>query len=340
MSVDKLFFSNGKTITICKSWTVSNIEDALVDISQHHKICRGKVIGIYSAPYDDGRIIKTAEIMSLKDIANDFVWNVIQEHQDDTIDELLHFVLSLKGQLEQKRPLSMEALCAFVSKSKIAMVWSSNAIEGSTYTYGETEMAIRLGLAATSKPLEDGNRAIDGGLSIDFLRDLVKTSWDTILSESQLFQMHDIVLKHSLTDALRGAYRDCPIFVTGCPYPFPEFDEVPRQMAEFLLWLNDPRQRDEHPAIFATEAHLRFITIHPFQDGNGRISRLLMNLVLIKCGCLPIVINPACRSEYLGFVKDFQVQKMIGRHDISKLLAMVAYEMMSVFELVLSETTK
>ena len=81
-------------------------------------------------------------------------------------------------------------------------------------------------------------------------------------------------------------------------------------MNSFLDWFQNTClvSTDTHPIILATEAHLRFVSIHPFDDGNGRLSRLLMTLVLGKFGYLPCVIKPALSDMYLQFVNYAQLR--------------------------------
>ncbi|KAJ1419333.1 fido domain-containing protein [Ochromonadaceae sp. CCMP2298] len=157
----------------------------------------------------------------------------------------------------------------------------------------------------------------------------------------ELLELHAILLQHTLAEnVLCGSFRRFEIAVTGCPYEFPLATEVPELMRAFLQWLNDSA-RDMHPVVFATEAHLRFVTIHPFEDGNGRMSRLIMCLVLMRRGYVPIIINPACNPEYKGFVKHYQVTKMnphtgnVG--DIEKLLKLVANELLGALDLITDE---
>jgi len=88
-------------------------------------------------------------------------------------------------------------------------------------------------------------------------------------------------------------------------------------MSDFVGWLG--YSSDLHPVEFASEAHLRFVIIHPFRDGNGRVGRLLMNLLLIRCG-YPIAVLPVTRrTEYIDSLEAAQSGQ--GR---SKLDALVA----------------
>lgn len=174
----------------------------------------------------------------------------------------------------------------------------------------------------------------------------------TMLTEQQILDMHRIMLKHaiSLTHVEGGVYRTCPVMVAGSEFVFPQAEDVPQLMQGFIAWLNDPERRIAmHPVVFSTEAHLRFVTIHPFGDGNGRMCRLIMNLVLMKCGYAPMTIHPECRDEYLGFVKHYQMaakdkeeegKELQQGHAIAPLLKLVANEMLAAMEDVLQDAQK
>ena len=81
--------------------------------------------------------------------------------------------------------------------------------------------------------------------------------------------------------------------------------KVPDLMTNFYNWLSD--NMDNEP-ITAILAHLKFVSIHPFVDGNGRCARLLMNTILLKFGFAPIVIRPTDRKKYLSVVENYQLK--------------------------------
>ena len=81
--------------------------------------------------------------------------------------------------------------------------------------------------------------------------------------------------------------------------------KVPDLMTDFYNWLSD--NIDNEP-ITAILAHLKFVSIHPFVDGNGRCARLLMNTILLKFGFAPIVIRPTDRKKYLSVVENYQLK--------------------------------
>jgi|GEM_PF-4171002 len=77
-----------------------------------------------------------------------------------------------------------------------------------------------------------------------------------------------------------GRYRQLDVKAAGTEYIYPPNYLLSDLMTEFITWLNSAPAMAQHPVTFAAEAHLRFVSIHPFRDGNGRTGRLLMNLLL------------------------------------------------------------
>ncbi|KAL0483905.1 adenosine monophosphate-protein transferase [Acrasis kona] len=350
----QFFFENGITLTVtdkeeaqnttlneykvaCEPKDISTVLST--KISTFHLINRGEVVGIRAIGFDSGRTIPVSEILQLPPNVSDYVWKLVQRHQDASIPELLKILTDQQTQVQQVRPLSAQVLMDLIKNWKFEMVWSSNAIEGSTYTLGETFIAITRGIAASNKPIKDANWAVDGGKAVDFIKKLVcnESRSNTIISLEQLLEMHSLVLKNTLhEDILAGAFRRFDTRVTGSTFEFPPTQEVPALMATLIEWLNAEERNKEHPVAFATEVHLRFVTIHPFEDGNGRMSRLLMNLVLMMRGYAPICILPSCKPEYLASVKDYQM----GGKNTKKLLAMVANETMASMQVILNESKK
>ena len=95
-----------------------------------------------------------------------------------------------------------------------------------------------------------------------------------------------------------GRYRDVRVLITGSQYPVAIPEKVQKEMDGLFEWVRKERDR-YHPVEFAAQLHKRFVFIHPFKDGNGRVARLLMNLALIQDGYLPAVIPPILRGDYV-----------------------------------------
>ena len=116
------------------------------------------------------------------------------------------------------------------------------------------------------------------------------------ITEADLRNLHRLVVAQS-TEGIAGRYADRPRFVNTSSgiFNFPSSVEIPALMRDFCRWLAETQNE---PAS-AFEAHRRLIGIHPFNDGNGRTARLLMNLMLARGGYPPIAVRPEDRTDYL-----------------------------------------
>ncbi len=92
------------------------------------------------------------------------------------------------------------------------------------------------------------------------------------------------------------------MFISNSNYPVAEPKRIQTEMDELFHWIITERDQ-VHPVVFAAQLHKKFIFIHPFKDGNGRIARLLMNTVLIQDGYLLALIPPVLRHEYVEFLE-------------------------------------
>lgn len=95
----------------------------------------------------------------------------------------------------------------------------------------------------------------------------------------------------------RGRYRNLDVKAADTEYVYPSHLRLPELMEAFAAWLGTA---DLHPVDLAAEAHLRFVTIHPFRDGNGRVGRLLMNLLLLRHGYPIAILRVQQRAEYIA----------------------------------------
>jgi Fic family protein len=197
----------------------------------------------------------------------------------------------LYNKLKSVRPLSPESVRRLSEDFMIDYTYNSNAIEGSTLTLDETAMVLKEGVTIGGKPLKHHLEAIGHKDAYYYVEDLVKNK--VPVSERVIKDIHSLVLLDRQTD--RGVYRSVPVRV-GSFYPCQPY-EVPIKMEQLMLDYNDDMQK-LHVIQRAAVFHLRFETVHPFIDGNGRTGRLLLNLELMKEGYPPINIKFTDRMKY------------------------------------------
>lgn len=181
------------------------------------------------------------------------------------------------------------------------LAYTSNAIEGNTLTRKETELVIEENLTSSSKPLVYYQEAVNHSKAFEKILELVKE--DSEINEKELLDLHRLILS-GINNYEAGFYRNCMVRISGSRVILPNPIKVPRLMEEFCNWL---KEQDINNPTTAILAHLKFVSIHPFVDGNGRCARLLMNCLLLKAGLVPIIIQPRDRKKYLNVIEQAQL---------------------------------
>jgi Fic family protein len=205
---------------------------------------------------------------------------------------LIRDVEQKKAELDRLRPLSPGALTQLQKYYDVELTYTSNAIEGNTLTRRETAEVIEHGITVGGKPLRDHLEAVDHYEAVQWMRELAAQA--TPLGESTVCELHRRIVARS-QPATAGVYSPHPRRIAGSPVIFPNPLKIPQLMKEFGAWLSSAASTPEG----AFEGHFRLTAIHPFNDGNGRTARLLMNLMLIRGGYPPIAVGPEERKTYL-----------------------------------------
>lgn len=200
--------------------------------------------------------------------------------------------------LNEKRPFEGHLLEQIKDYYKIGLTWSSNALEGNSLTESETKVLIEDGLTAGGKPLRDSYEAIGHARAYEYMFTLLHA--DTI-TEQDINTLHRLFYKE-INESKAGVYRQEDVFITGSSYPLSKPEDIPGEMKTLADWIHTQRNK-HHPVEFAALLHKKFVFIHPYTDGNGRVARLLMNTALIQAGCMMAVIPPVLRSEYIGYLE-------------------------------------
>jgi Fic family protein len=196
-------------------------------------------------------------------------------------EDLENYVERVRG-FREEGPLDPTAVAKLEEHFKASHVYHSAGIEGNRLTIQETLVVLREGIDISGKPLRDTIEVRNLGRAFDFLKTLAESQHT--LRETDLRDFHKLVVADnpSLTP---GQYRTSGVVITGAEHRPPEPIEVPSLVDELVSWINLEDTRN--PIVEATVAHHRLTAIHPFADGNGRVARLLMNLILLRAG-LPI----------------------------------------------------
>ena len=199
-----------------------------------------------------------------------------------------------KAELDALRPLPSAALRRLDEQMAIEWTYHSNAIEGSTLTLRETQFILETGLTIGGKSLREHFEVIHHREAIAYVQDLA--AGEEPITSLHVRQIHKLVMT-GIDDENAGQYRSLPVRITGSAHEPPGAWEVPAQMDNWGNWLQGTAAI-LHPVERAALAHHRLVAIHPFMDGNGRTARLAMNLMLMREGYPPTIIQRAHRRQY------------------------------------------
>ena len=213
-----------------------------------------------------------------------------------------------------KKKIKPGALDNLDHAQRIDITYTSNALEGNTLTAGETTLVIEKGITVGGKPLKDHLEAVDHARALEWVIDIASGNPGR-LTEADIRNLHYLVVAQS-KPGIAGRYADGPRYVNNSVglHAFPPHVEVPALMQGFVRWLDNESDTPQK----AFDAHRQFVAIHPFNDGNGRTARLLMNLILIRGGYPPISIRPENRPAYVAALETSQTR---GEHmDFERLM--------------------
>ena len=210
----------------------------------------------------------------------------------DLEDNYFNEVDKLKRELDNKRPIPKETLRSLEESINLEWTYNSNGIEGNTLTLRETQVVLE-GITVGGKSIKEHLEAINHEKAIVYLNDLVKEN--NPITEWNIKSIHQLILK-DIDDENAGRYRRENVTIKGATHIPPDYLKVPELMEKLVL--NYENWNDFHPIIQAALLHGELVKIHPFVDGNGRTSRLLMNLDLMNHGYNPVIIKKENRLEY------------------------------------------
>jgi len=226
---------------------------------------------------------------------------MMSDFDGENVDQLLHSIAEKKAELDRLRSRAPGGLSNFEHSQDIELTYTSNAIEGNTLTAVETTLVVEKGITVGGKPLKDHLEAVDHFAALGYVRSLARQA--VPFTEMDVRNLHRLVTLRSDPD-IAGRYADQGRYVltdTG-RHSFPSPAEVPALMGDFARSLNGAAATPET----AFTAHRRLVDIHPFNDGNGRSARLLMNLILIRGGYPPVAVRPQDRAAYIDALQQAQ----------------------------------
>jgi Fic family protein len=215
---------------------------------------------------------------------------------DPEISVLIQEATQLQKRWQEVQPLDPAQQERLHQWLRTLYTYESNRIEGNTLTLQETEMVIHQGLTIGGKTMREHLEAINHAAAVDLLLDLVREKED--FSPRVLRELHSLILS-GIAPRHAGRYRQVPVRISGSRHTPPQPWELDHLMEDYFAFYHR-KSEVLHPVILAAEMHERLVTIHPFIDGNGRTSRLVMNLILLRHGYTLVNLkgDPASRLAY------------------------------------------
>lgn len=214
-----------------------------------------------------------------------FLDKKIQKRIDDKLKLLNSF-----------RPLPAVAVQKLREQFEIEMTYNSNAIEGNSLTLKETYLVINEGITIKGKPLKDHIEAKNHKEALDYLYSLVENGKRHTISEGLIRSLNQIVMQN-IDKEWAGRYRNSGVIISGSDHRPAEALEIPRLMHNLLDWVSDNKKK-MHVVELAAIIHHKLVSIHPFFDGNGRTSRLAMNIILMQDGFPLVIVLKNDRKRY------------------------------------------
>lgn len=199
-----------------------------------------------------------------------------------------------KAELDGYRPLPRDTVRRLNDDLRVFLTYHSNAIEGNSLTLQETQMVIDYGITVHGHPLREYLEATNHAEAYRFVTELAEKP--ERISRATILKLHSMVMDKILDS--KGNFRTVPVYIRGSNMTPPPARDVERLIHEWLKWVyGEGLQYD--PVTRAAIAHHGFEAVHCFEDGNGRVGRLLLNLMLMQEGYPPALLLNDWRVRYI-----------------------------------------
>jgi len=251
---------------------------------------------------ENGRVIKKEKYLgktlpqNIEELKRQFVSEIYREKWFDLFDKIKEEYSA------QGKTIPPSAQEKELENFAIKFTYDTNRIEGSTLTFRETSLLFEKGITPNAKPMRDVKEA-EAHRSVFY--EVLASKKD--LSLDLILYFHKKLFENTKKD-IAGMIRQHQVTIAGSRFtpPFPA--EIYPLLMDFFRWYRKNKDK-MHAVELAALVYLKFVTIHPFADGNGRISRLMMNFVLNKHGFPMLNIPYEKRAGYYSVLERSQVKK-------------------------------
>jgi len=259
------------------------------------------------------------------------------------IKQIISKIDSLELEIDKLRPLKQEQERRLIQKFRLDWNFHSSNIEGNTLSYGETKALLLWEITAGGKPIKDHIEMKGHNEAVKYIYEIVKEK-NRPFTELFIREMHEVLLpaayeidaitpdgKPTKKKVTPGKYKSEPNHVKtkdGSFFYFASPEETPSKMKDLMEWFKKNNEK-EHPLITAATFHYKFVLIHPFDDGNGRMARILMNFIFMMHGLPPAIIRTERKENYLLSLA------LADAGDLEKFIEYIGEQEIASFELVL-----
>uniref|UniRef100_A0A1B6DIV6 Protein adenylyltransferase Fic n=1 Tax=Clastoptera arizonana TaxID=38151 RepID=A0A1B6DIV6_9HEMI len=227
-------------------------------------------------------------------------------------------------------PDSNTALQRAKKEAYFQHIYHTVGIEGNTMSLSQTRFIVENRIAVGGKSIAEHNEILGLDAAMKYINSTLISRLGGITVED-ILEIHRRVL--GFVDPFdSGTFRRTQVFVGGHIPPRPR--NIPPLMEQFAEWLNSDSALRLHPVQFAALAHYKLVHIHPFTDGNGRTSRLLMNMILMQAGFPPVIILKQNRHRY------YRMLEIANEGDVRPFIRFIAECTEQTLDLFLWSTTE
>ncbi len=261
------------------------------------------------------------------------------------LKNIIQRIDQLRSEVDSYRPLKPEQEQRLLQKIRLDWNFHSSHIEGNSLTYSETKSFLLWHITADGKPFRDYLEMKGHNEAVEYLLDVLKGT-EIDMTEHLIRHLHQTILQEEFeADAVTsdgkpakrmikpGRYKSIPNHVktkSGAMFYFATPEDTPAQMTDLMTWYNKELDENKsHPVIIASLFHYKFVRIHPFDDGNGRMARLLMNLILMKFGYPPVIVPFGIKDDY------YNALQFADADDFDKFILLIGERLVESLSLVL-----
>lgn len=205
-----------------------------------------------------------------------------------------------------KKNIDSITLASYEKDFELTFTHNSTAIEGNTLTLMETKVVLEDGISVGGKELREIYEVVNHKKAYRYVKRCI--SEHKPLDETIVKDIHAILTENII---IGGIYRNQEVRISGAGHTPPAGNEMYNQIKNFYADLGWKKEV-LNPIEYAAWTHAEFVRIHPFIDGNGRTSRLIMNYQLMEAGYLPVSIAKENRLDYYNALEEYAVNKNLN----------------------------